>query len=100
MRAEKVFRSISPKILKNYKISIEETLVEAGSGTLPSVKFESVAFRIASNKYSASKLSERFRNATHPVVGFIKNDNFHLDFKSIIPFQEKFLMLTITEVLD
>ena len=31
---------------------------------------------------------------------FIKNDNFHLDFKSIIPFQEKFLMLTITEVLD
>ena len=100
MRAEKVFRLIPPKIFKDYKISLDETLVEAGSGTLPSVKFESVAFRITSKKYSASKISSRFRNAKQPVVGFIKNNNFYLDFKSIIPSQEKFLILSIIEVLD
>ena len=99
-RAQRVFRSIPPKIFKNYKISLDETLVEAGSGTLPSVKFESVAFIITSKKYSASTISSRFRNATHPVVGFIKNNNFHLDFKSIIPSQEKLLLQSITEVLD
>ena len=99
-RAQRVFRSIPPKIFKNYKISLDETLVEAGSGTLPSVKFESVAFIITSKKYSASTISSRFRNATHPVVGFIKNNNFLLDFKSIIPSQEKLLLQSITEVLD
>lgn len=99
-RAQRVFRLIPPKIFKNYKISLDETLVEAGSGTLPSVKFESVAFIITSKKYSASTISSRFRNATHPVVGFIKNNNFHLDFKSIIPSQEKLLLQSITEALD
>ena len=99
-RAQRVFRLIPPKIFKNYKISLDETLVEAGSGTLPSVKFESVAFIITSKKYSASTISSRFRNATHPVVGFIKNNNFLLDFKSIIPSQEKLLLQSITEALD
>ena len=99
-RAQRVFRLIPPKIFKNYKISLDETLVEAGSGTLPSIKFESVAFIITSKKYSASTISSRFRNATHPVVGFIKNNNFHLDFKSIIPSQEKLLLQSITEALD
>ena len=99
-RAQRVFRLIPPKIFKNYKISLDETLVEAGSGTLPSVKFESVAFIITSKKYTASTISSRFRNATHPVVGFIKNNNFHLDFKSIIPSQEKLLLQSITEALD
>ena len=99
-RAQRVFRLIPPKIFKNYKISLDETLVEAGSGTLPSVKFESVAFIITSKKYSASAISSRFRNAKHPVVGFIKNNNFHLDFKSIIPSQEKLLLQSITEALD
>ena len=99
-RAQRVFRLIPPKIFKNYKISLDETLVEAGSGTLPSVKFESVAFIITSKKYSASTISSRFRNTTHPVVGFIKNNNFHLDFKSIIPSQEKLLLQSITEALD
>ena len=99
-RAQRVFRLIPPKIFKNYKISLDETLVEAGSGTLPSVKFESVAFIITSKKYSASTISSRFRNAKHPVVGFIKNNNFHLDFKSIIPSQEKLLLQSITEALD
>ena len=99
-RAQRVFRLIPPKIFKNYKISLDETLVEAGSGTLPSVKFESVAFIITSKKYSASTISLRFRNAKHPVVGFIKNNNFHLDFKSIIPSQEKLLLKSIIEALD
>ena len=99
-RAQRVFRLIPPKIFKNYKISLDETLVEAGSGTLPSVKFESVAFIITSKKYSASTKSSRFRNAKNPVVGFIKNNNFHLDFKSVIPSQEKLLLESITEVLD
>ena len=80
---------------------------ESGSGKtelinsfLGNKNFETKNFIITSKKYSASTISSRFRNATHPVVGFIKNNNFHLDFKSIIPSQEKLLLQSITEALD
>ena len=100
VRVKKILKSIPQDIYINHKIITEETLVEAGSGTLPSAKFESVALRISSKKYSPNVLSSLFRKAKYPVVGFIKNNNFYLDFKSIIPFQEKFLLLSIIEVLD
>ena len=99
-RTENFLKLIPRRIHNNYKISIEETLVEAGSGTLPAENFESIALRIISNKYSSSVLSERFRKASYPVVGFIRNNGFYLDFKSIIPFQEKLLLPVISEVLD
>ena len=64
---------ISPSLHTSAKIIIEETLVEAGSGTLPAAKFESVAYKISSKKYSSSKLSKLFRESTYPVIGFVKN---------------------------
>ena len=98
-RAESLLKLISPSLDTSAKITIEETLVEAGSGTLPVAKFESVAFKILSKKYSSSKLSKLFREANYPVIGFVKSNNFYLDFKSIIPFQEKYLLRSIVEVL-
>ena len=98
-RAKSLLMLISPSLNISAKIIIEETLVEAGSGTLPAAKFESVAYKISSKKYSSSKLSKLFREATYPVIGFVKNNNFYLDFKSIIPFQEKYLLRSIVEVL-
>ena len=98
-RAEDFLKLISHNLDANTKIIIEDTLVEAGSGTLPAAKFESAALRITSKKYSPAKLSKRFRATTYPVVGFIRNNNFYVDFKSIIPFQEKYLLISITEAL-
>ena len=98
-RAEDFLKLISHNLDANTKIIIEDTLVEAGSGTLPAAKFESAALRITSKKYSPAKLSRRFRATTYPVVGFIRNNNFYVDFKSIIPFQEKYLLHSITEAL-
>ena len=98
-RAKSLLKLISPSLDTSAKITIEETLVEAGSGTLPAAKFESVAFKILSKKYSSSKLSKLFREANYPVIGFVKSNNFYLDFKSIIPFQEKYLLRSIVEVL-
>jgi len=99
-RVENFLKLIPKNINKDHKMIIEETFVEAGSGTLPAEKFESIALKITSKKYSPSALSKLFRKAKYPVIGFIKNNNFYLDFKSIIPFQEKFLLSSIIETLD
>ena len=46
-----------------------------------------------------AKLSDKFRNAQNPVVGYIKGNNYYIDFKSIISSQEKLLLSSIVEVL-
>ena len=98
-RAKKLLSIIPTKLRSNHNISIQETLVEAGSGTLPGATFDSIAFKINSNKYTPAKLSYKFRNAQNPVVGYIKGNSYYIDFKSIIPRQEKLLLNSILEVL-
>ena len=98
-RAKKLLSIIPTKLRSNHNISIQETLVEAGSGTLPGATFDSIAFKINSNKYTPAKLSYKFRNAQNPVVGYIKGNSYYIDFKSIIPHQEKLLLNSILEVL-
>ena len=98
-RAKKLLSIIPTKLRSNHNISIQETLVEAGSGTLPGATFDSIAFKINSKKYTPAKLSYKFRNAQNPVVGYIKGNSYYIDFKSIIPHQEKLLLNSILEVL-
>ena len=98
-RANKLLSLIPTKLRSNHNISIQETFVEAGSGTLPGATFDSIAFKISSKKYTPAKLSDKFRNAQNPVVGYIKGNNYYIDFKSIISSQEKLLLSSIVEVL-
>jgi len=98
-RATKILSIVSSKVKSSHSISIHETLVEAGSGTLPGTKFESIAFKINSKKYSTAKLSFKFRNTENPVAGYIKDNNYYIDFKSIIPNQDNIIKDSILEVL-
>ena len=98
-RATKTLSYVSTKIKSSHNISIRETLVEAGSGTLPGATFESIAFKINSKNYSSAKLSYKFRNSKTPIVGYIKGNSYYIDFKSIIPTQDKIVIESILEVL-
>ena len=98
-RATKTLSYVSTKIKSSHNISIRETLVEAGSGTLPGATFESIAFKINSKNYSSAKLSYKFRNSKNPIVGYIKGNSYYIDFKSIIPTQDKIVIESILEVL-
>ena len=98
-RATKILSYVSTKIKSSHNISVRETLVEAGSGTLPGATFESIAFKINSKNYSSAKLSYKFRNSKNPIVGYIKGNSYYIDFKSIIPTQDKIAIESILEVL-
>lgn len=97
-RAKIIFSKIPLKTVKVLGISIQKSTVEVGSGTLPGEKLESIALRFSSSKYSASSLSSKFRKGKYPVVGYIKNNFFYIDFKSIIPGQEKKLIKMIIKI--
>ena len=75
-----------------------ESEVEAGSGSLPEEKLESMAFRFKPIGISPSTLSSKFRMSEIPVVGYIHGNIFYIDLKAVIPGQEKDLAGIISAI--
>lgn len=97
-RADKILSFIPKQKQTELGISIVETEVEAGSGSLPTQKIESVALLFAPQNQSVSRLSRSFRTGATPVVGYTKGNCFHIDLKAILPGQLKSLAEAINGV--
>ena len=81
--AQKVIKNLNDNIKKSFTFKIIDTLVEAGSGSLPTETIESVAITIKSDRLSSNKISKKLRLCNSPIFNYIKNDLVHIDFKAI-----------------
>ena len=86
------------KNIKELNIKLVESEVEAGSGSLPEEKLESMALQFKSKILSSSKLATQFRIGNAPVVGYVNKDKFFIDLKAVIPGQERTLARAILEI--
>ena len=80
---KKILNKIPSKIIKKYNISLIDTMVEAGSGAMPINSIESIGIMFNENKISPNKLSQNFRNASTPTIGYVKNGKYIIDLKAI-----------------
>ncbi|NHZ85976.1 MAG: L-seryl-tRNA(Sec) selenium transferase [Planctomycetia bacterium] len=94
-RVEKLFSEIKPAVKKRWQIKLIDSTVEAGSGSLPEEKIESVALEF---RGQIKELAKWFRTRINPVVGYIHKDLFYIDFKAILPEQYSELIKAINEV--
>jgi L-seryl-tRNA(Ser) seleniumtransferase len=97
-RGEIILSHLPKKAKGKLGISLVESEVEAGSGSLPEEKLDSMAFRFKPNGISASKLATQFRMGDTPVVGYIHGHTFYIDLKAVIPGQEKELVGAISAI--
>jgi L-seryl-tRNA(Ser) seleniumtransferase len=97
-RGEIILSHLPKKAKIKLGISLVESEVEAGSGSLPEEKLDSMAFRFKPNGISASKLATQFRMGDTPVVGYIHGHTFYIDLKAVIPGQEKELVGAISAI--
>lgn len=97
-RGEIILSHLPKKAKGKLGISLVESEVEAGSGSLPEEKLDSMAFRFKPNGISASKLATKFRMGDTPVVGYIHGHTFYIDLKAVIPGQEKELVGAISAI--
>ena len=81
--ANKIVKSINSKINTKYNIAIQESEVEAGSGSLPTEKISSIAILISSKEISSDTISVRLRSCSTPILTYIKNDRVFIDLKAI-----------------
>ncbi len=94
-RAEKLFSEIKPSVIKLWKMKIIDSTVEAGSGSLPEEKIESVALEF---KGQVKELAKQLRTRSTPIVGYIHKDMYYIDLKAILPEQYPELIKAINEI--
>ena len=97
-RGETILSNLPKKPVDKLGITLVESEVEAGSGSLPEEKLESMAFRFKPKGISASKLATQFRMGETPVVGYIHGNTFYIDLKAVIPGHEKDLAGNISAI--
>ena len=97
-RAEKVFNGLKTKTIRDLGITIVESFVEAGSGSLPEKNIASMALQFKPKSRKVSELAAAFRCGSIPVVGYITADNYYIDLKAVLPVQIRKLTAAISEV--
>jgi len=97
-RGTKILKDIPKKKIKDLGISLVESKVEAGSGSLPVETIPSAALRFKPNTISVSKLAKAFRTGNTSVVGYTKGNTFYIDLKAVLPNQVKRLIQAIQDV--
>ncbi|MBC8322492.1 MAG: L-seryl-tRNA(Sec) selenium transferase [Candidatus Marinimicrobia bacterium] len=97
-RGEKILTDIPKKKIKDLGISLVESKVEAGSGSLPVETIPSAALKFNPKTISVSKLAKIFRTGNIPVVGYTKGNTFYIDLKAVLPNQVIRLIQAIQDV--
>ena len=96
--ANKIIRDLPKKNINQLGLTIEDSLVEAGSGSLPEKNIESMALRFNPTSMSVNKLSSAFRDLDNPVIGYINQNSFFIDLKAVLPSQISTLIKSIKNI--
>ncbi|HAO96190.1 MAG: L-seryl-tRNA(Sec) selenium transferase [Roseibacillus sp.] len=96
VRAEKIssqLKDLSPRI------TIVEALSRTGGGTMPRAEIPSIALQIESDGTSLKKLAHSLRRANPAVVGYVSDDTFLLNLRTVFPSQDQSIVNVLLEVL-
>jgi len=84
-RAESIIKSVKPEIVQVLDLQIRDSLVEAGSGAMPTAKIPSMALVTQPRCLSENQLARLFRRYRTPIIGYCKDGEFWLDLKAVLP---------------
>ena len=97
-RAVKIINGLKQKIIRDLGITIVESFVEAGSGSLPEKNIASIALKFKPKIRKVNELARAFRCGSIPVIGYISADHYYIDLKAVLPVQINKLIVAITKV--
>jgi len=101
-RAENFIRELRPELpLDEVEIEVADGASLAGGGSTPDQSLPSKVIRIASVRYSATKLEQRLRRAPAgiSVIARVEEDRVVLDLRTVFPEQEPLLVKTLAAAL-
>jgi L-seryl-tRNA(Ser) seleniumtransferase len=100
-RAENFIRELRPELpLDEVEIEVADGSSLAGGGSTPSQSLPTKIIRIASARYSATRLEQRLRRTPGiSVIARVEDDRLVLDLRTVFPEQEPLLVKTLVAVL-
>jgi L-seryl-tRNA(Ser) seleniumtransferase len=101
-RAENFIRELRPELpLDEVEVEITDGDSLAGGGSTPAQSLPTKVIRIASARYSATKLEQRLRRAPAgiSVIARVEDDRLVLDLRTVLAEQEPLLVKTLAAVL-
>jgi L-seryl-tRNA(Ser) seleniumtransferase len=101
-RAENFIRELRPELpLDEVEIEIADGASLAGGGSTPSQSLPTKIIRIASARYSATKLEQRLRRAPAgvSVIARVEDERLILDLRTVFAEQEPLLIRTLASAL-
>ena len=96
--AEKIINSVQEYKLRTLGLTIENSMVEAGSGSLPEKNLKSVTLKFSPKDMSIDVLSKSFKQYKVPIIGYINRNSFFIDLKAVLPSQSFHIIDAINKV--
>jgi L-seryl-tRNA(Ser) seleniumtransferase len=96
-RVKKVYSMIMPEIKQRWQIKMIDSVVEAGSGSLPEEKLKSIALQFSGSNSDLQNLANKLRLRKTPIVGYTHRGKFYIDFKAVLSNQYSEITEAINE---
>jgi L-seryl-tRNA(Ser) seleniumtransferase len=96
--AIKIINGVQNNKLQTLFLTIENSMVEAGSGSLPEKNLKSIALKFSPKDMSIDVLSNLFKKYRVPIIGYINKGSFFIDLKAILPSQDSHIIDAINKV--
>jgi L-seryl-tRNA(Ser) seleniumtransferase len=80
------------------QIAIGRSAAKTGGGTLPKSSMSSVTIEVVPSNCSVVAFAGRLRRSTPPLIGYIANDRFKLNLRTIFPQQDGLVIQAISAV--
>jgi L-seryl-tRNA(Ser) seleniumtransferase len=81
--AVRLLPSLKTTLGAGFRVSLEDSTAEIGSGALPTEEIPSKVIVIEHDGLDAERIAQRFRAARPPILGRIKADRFLLDLRAV-----------------
>jgi L-seryl-tRNA(Ser) seleniumtransferase len=96
-RAEKIIQALAGLRLK---AECGEGQAQIGGGTLPRSILPSVTLDLFPQKMRMETFAAQLRNGCPPVIGYISNQKFKIDLRTVLPAQDEMLIRQLRSVIE
>jgi L-seryl-tRNA(Ser) seleniumtransferase len=81
--AERVIPDLQRFLGEGFQLTVENSTAQIGSGALPTEELPSKVIAVENEEVSAERIAARFRSASPPILGRIRDGRFLLDLRTI-----------------
>jgi len=82
-RARQLLGLLRPELKQQYRIGLEDSVSQVGSGALPLEEIPSKAVTVASSERSCEDIAARLRRFDPPIFSYIRDDKCFLDLRAV-----------------